>query len=109
MSAGPIVRVELELGDYRPVVYEEEDDWRPVTYTVVAHHATELSSDALSVRERVLERLTLRLTNDEPDAWEETTPAVLELPGTVEGLEAIIAILDHARDYLAREIAEAGA
>lgn len=106
---GPVVRVDLELGDYRPLVDEEDADWHPIAYTVRAHHAATLNGDATSVTSRVLERLTLVLTNDEPDAWEDTKPATLELPSTVEGLEAIIAILDNARDYVARETAEAGA
>lgn len=106
---GPVVRVDLELGDYRPIVDEEDADWRPVTYVVHAHHATELSSDALSVRERRLERLTLVRENEYDDELDGPSRVEVELPATIEGLEALTALLDHARDYLAREQQEAGA
>lgn len=101
---GPTIRVELELGDYRPTIDEDDTDWHPVAYAVIAHHRTELSSDALHVRERVLEGLTLRLTNNEPDALDDLPQLVnLPLPLTPEGLHALSLILDHAREYLTQE------
>jgi len=98
---GPTVRIKLDLGDYRPAV--EDDDWRPIVYTLNAHHVTELSPAGDMVRDRRLERLTLDLENEQPDAWEETKPATLDLPTTVEGLEALAQLINHARDYLAQD------
>lgn len=102
-TARPIVRVDLELGTYAPVVDEADDLWRPVEYAIRAHHATELTHDATSVVERRLEGLTLRLGVEYDDELDGPKEVNLELPTTVEGLEAIIAILDNARDYLAAE------
>lgn len=102
-SNGPVVRVDLELGEYRPELDPDDAEWRPIAYTVRAHHAAQLDPSATNVLERRLERLELRLDNEEPDAWEETKPGTLELPATVEALEALIALLDHARDYVAQE------
>lgn len=100
---GPVVRVDLELGTYAPIVDEEDKDWRPVEYAVRAHHAAKLTHDATTVTERVLERLTLRLSKEYDDEADGPTEAELELPATIEGLEALIGLLDHARDYLAQE------
>jgi hypothetical protein len=99
----PVVRVAVDLGDYTPTIDEQDADWHPVTYRLLAHHAATLDHRAERVTERKLERLTIELTNDEAEHVDAYPPATLELPATIQGLEAIIAILDHARDYLAQE------
>lgn len=104
MNAGPVVRVAVDLGDYRPRVDPEDHAWQPLTYTIHAHHAATLTEDAVRVVERNLERITLVLTNAHPDAYEEVPARTeLELPVSVKGLEALIDILAAARDYLAQE------
>lgn len=98
-TTAPIVRVDLELGTYDPVV-DDDDDWKPIRYAVHAHHATRLTADATKVVERTIERLTLVRTNNDPDVFDAPPLVELELPETAQGIEALISLLDHARDYL---------
>lgn len=104
----PIVPVTVELGTYDPVVDEYDAEWRPVRYGVHAHHITALDNAGLAVLERTLTglELVLEVEGDPEDLGLEQRPAKLVLPATVEGLEALIALLDNARDYVARELEE---
>lgn len=97
---GPTVGYDLELGTYAP---EVEPDWAPLTYSVKAHHRTELSASGTDVVKRTLEGLTLELLDEEEGTGSDAHTLYLRLPADAEGLEAIIAILTHARDYAAQE------
>lgn len=96
-ATGPTVYVEVPLGDLTPQIYDDDPDYRPISYTATAHHRTTLSPDGASVTDRVLERITLTYLNEE----DEKDPAIVELPiEKAAHLEALTALIDHARDYL---------